>query len=118
MQTRGSELLKPGMTNHEWARIRPGVGRRAFKGVEDIGEFHATISNHAGGMGIRYNGGPQGSLNEPEMVLEKNMCIAYAPQIHVPGVAGCKIENTYVITDDGCESLGLWPYKDMPCIGL
>ncbi|MBI2832745.1 MAG: aminopeptidase P family protein [Chloroflexi bacterium] len=118
MQQKVAELLKPGITNHEWTRIRPNVGTRVFKGVADIKEFRATIQNHFGGMGIRYDDGPQTALDEPEMVLEKNMCVAYAPQIYVPGVAGAKIENTYRITDDGCESFCLWPYEDMPCIGL
>jgi len=117
MQQRAAELLKPGITTHEWTRLRPDMVS-PFKGIDDIAEFRASFQNHFGGMGIRYNGGPQASLDEPEMVLEKNMCIAYAPQIMVPGVAGCKIENTYVLTDDGCESFCLWPYEDMPCIGL
>ncbi|MFC1983562.1 M24 family metallopeptidase [Chloroflexota bacterium] len=117
MQQRVAGLLKPGITNHDWVRLRP-VQKGPLKGLKDIGEFRASFSNHFGGMGIRYNGGPQPSLEEPEMVLEKNMCLAYAPQINVPGVAGCKIENTYRITDDGCESFCLWPYEDIPCIGL
>ena len=68
-------------------------------------------------MGIRYNGAPQAMLTEPEMVLEKNMVLAYAAIISVKGVAGVKIENTYRITDTGSEALTVWPYDDIPIIG-
>ena len=125
MQHRAQELLKPGMTTHDYAKLRPIPKKEptnlllSFNSAEDVREFRKSLSfsNHFGSMGIRWNGAPQAILTEPEMVLEKNMVLAYAAACSVTGVAGVKIENTYRITDDGCEALTVWPYDDLPIIG-
>jgi len=116
IQHRAARLIKPGMTNHDIARMRP-IPPKPLKTLEDVKEYQMTFSNHFSGMGIRWNDAPQASLDEPEVVMEKNMTMAYAASCMVPGYAGVKIENTYAITDDGCEQLTLWPYDDMPIIG-
>jgi len=116
IQHRAARLIKPGMTTHDIARMRP-FPKKPLKTVEDIKEYRLSFSNHFSGMGIRWNDAPQAQLTEPEIVMEKNMTMAYAASCMVPGYAGCKIENTYAITDDGCEQLTMWPYDDMPIIG-
>ena len=117
MQRRAKKLLKPGMTTHEWAKLRPRP-TKPLKTVEDIQKYRLSWSNHFGGMGIRWNGGPQALLEEPDIPLEKNMVMAYAASCAVPGYAGCKIENTYRITDDGCEALTVWPFDEIPILGM
>ena len=126
MQHRAQDALKPGMTTHDYARLRPipkkGMANLLleFNRVEDVQDFRKSLSfsNHFGSMGIRWNGAPQAFLHEPETVLEKNMVLAYAAICSVKGVAGVKIENTYRITDDGAEALTVWPYDEIPVIGV
>ncbi|MFH0897165.1 MAG: M24 family metallopeptidase [Candidatus Bathyarchaeota archaeon] len=117
MQRRAKKLLKPGMTTHEWAKLRPRP-EKPLKTVEDVQKYRLSWSNHFGGMGIRWNGWPQASLDEPDIPLEKNMVMAYAASCAVLGYAGCKIENTYRVTDTGCEALTVWPYDEIPMLGV
>ena len=87
--------------------------------MEEIREFRATwYTNHFGGMGIRWDDAPTCTGGEPERVIEKNMCIAYHAIFSVEGYEGVAIENTYRITDNGCESLTKWPFEDLMVIGL
>ena len=109
--------IKPGITNHDLARARP-TPAKVLKTLEDVQEFRTTFANHFGGMGIRWNGAPMIRLNEPEIVLEKNMVVAFAYGFSVPGIEGVETENTYRITDDGYELMTKWPLDELIVIGL
>ena len=98
-------------------RICVGVVH-SVKSLEDLSEFRTTwYTNHFGGMGIRWEDAPTCTGNEPERVIEKNMCIAYHAIFCVEGYEGVAIENTYRITDTGCENLCKWPFEDLMVIG-
>ena len=57
--------------------------------------------------------------DDPEVVIEKNMTIAYHALFWAEGEAGgVAIENTYRVTETGCESLTKWPYEEIMVIGL
>jgi len=71
-----------------------------------------------GGMGIRLNGWPQASEKERELTIVPNMVFAYACANSVLGYGGAKIENTYAVTDTGCEALTVWPFDEIPILGL
>jgi Xaa-Pro aminopeptidase len=51
-------------------------------------------------------------------VLEKNMCFSYHILFWVEGGEGVGLENTYRITDTGCENLCLWPFEELQAIGM
>jgi Xaa-Pro aminopeptidase len=119
MQDRFRDLLKPGITTHDLAKWRPRPGEN-FKTPEQIKKWRATWSNHMGSTGIAWDSSPcYFSLDDPEIELEKNMVLAYHAMLHAQGEAGgVAIENTYRITETGCESLTKWPYEEIQIIGL
>ena len=111
------ELLKPGITTLDIDRSRP-FPPKSFKSLEDLREYRTTwYTNHFGGMGIRWDDAPTCTLDEPERVIEKNMCIAYHAIYCVKGYEGVAIENTYRITDTGCENLCKWPFDELMVLG-
>jgi len=47
------------------------------------------------------------------------MTVAYHALFWAEGEpGGIAIENTYVVTEDGCEALTKWPYEEIMVIGL
>lgn len=119
MQAKFSALLRPGITTHDLARWRPRPGEN-FKTAEQIEKWRATWSNHFGGMGIAWDSAPNcRTVDDPEIVLEKNMTIAYhALFSSASDAGGVAIENTYRITETGCEAMTKWPYEDVMILGL
>jgi Xaa-Pro aminopeptidase len=119
MQERMRSLLKPGITTRDLVRKRPKPGEN-LKTSAQIRKWRGTWANHLGGMGIAWDTPPYFyTLDDPEFVIEKNMTVAYHGIFHVSGEAGgMAIENTYAITDTGCESLTKWPYEEIMIIGL
>lgn len=111
------DLLKPGITTLDIDRSRP-FPPKSFKSLEDLREYRTTsYSNHFGGMGIRWDDAPTCTADEVERPIEKNMCIAYHSIHTVKGYEGVAIENTYRITDTGCENLCKWPFDDIIVLG-
>ncbi len=111
-------LLKPGITSLDIDKTRP-FPPKMFKGLEDIKQLRSTwYTNHFGGMGIRWDDAPTCTATEPEVVIEKNMCLAYHSIHCVKGYEGVAIENTYRVTDTGCELLTKWPFDDLMIVGL
>ncbi len=111
------DLLRPGITNHDVARLKP-TPEPSFKNLEDIVKFRTGWKNHLGGMGIAWYEAPYIDLEEPEVVLEKNMCFSYHILFWVEGGEGVGLENTYRITDTGCENLCKWPFEELQVIGI
>jgi len=121
LQHKVQELLKPGITNHDVARLRP-FPQKTPRSLEELrkihGEFMGTgFNNHFGGMGIRWDDAPVCNLSAPEITLEKNMIVAYHAIYRVEGGEGVATENSYRITDTGCELLCKWPYEDLMVVG-
>ena len=116
---RVKDLLKAGLSTREIARARPKPGEN-LKTAEQIRAWRGTWKNHFGGMGIAWDSSPYFDATEdPEFILEKNMTVAYHATFHVEGEAGgVAIENTYRITETGCEVLTQWPYEEIMTIGL
>jgi Xaa-Pro aminopeptidase len=46
------------------------------------------------------------------------MCIAYHTIFCVKDYEGVAIENTYRVTDNGCELLTKWPFDELMVVGL
>jgi len=119
MQFRVKDLLKAGLSTREIARARPRPGEN-LRTSEQIRAWRGTWSNHFGGMGIAWDSSPYyGSTEDPEFILEPNMTVTYHPTFGVQGEAGAAvIENTFRITETGCEVLTQWPYEEIMTIGL
>ncbi|MFC1971377.1 M24 family metallopeptidase [Chloroflexota bacterium] len=110
-------LLKPGITTLDIDRSRP-FPPKTFKSLTDLREYRSTTyQNHFGGMGIRWDDAPTCTGDEDERVIEKNMCIAYHAIYCVEGYEGIAIENTYRITETGCENLCKLPIEDIIILG-
>jgi Xaa-Pro aminopeptidase len=128
MQAKFEDLLKPGITTHELAEKKPRPGEN-LKTIEQIKQWRAQWSNHMGGMGIAWDSAPYfyDKEEDTEVVIEKNMTLAYHALFWAEGEAcgeacgeagGVAIENTYRVTETGCESLTKWPYEDIMILGL
>ena len=119
MCNRVEAFLKPGITTRDIEKLRLKPGEN-FKTSEQIKKWRGKWSNHFAGMGIAWDSAPYFySSDDPEIELERNMTIAYHALFHVEGEAGgVAIENTYRITETGCEVLTKWPYEEIMVIGL
>jgi len=119
MNDRVKAFLKPGITTRDIARLRPKPGEN-MKTPAQIKKWRGTWSNHFAGMGIAWDSAPYFySPDDPEIELGRNMTIAYHALFHVEGEAGgVAIENTFRITQTGCEILTKWPYEEIQVIGL
>jgi Xaa-Pro aminopeptidase len=119
MHTHVQGLLKPGLSTRELAESRPRPGEN-FQTPEQIKKWRSSWSNHFAGMGIAWDSGPYFyDKTDPEYILERNMTVAYHAQFYVEAEAGgIAIENTYRITETGCEALTRWPYEEIQILGL
>lgn len=119
MNNRVKDFLKPGITTRDIARLRPKPGEN-LKTPEQIKQWRGTWSNHFAGMGIAWDSAPYFyGPDDPEIELERNMTIAYHALFHVEGEAGgVAIENTFRITETGCEIMTKWPYEEIIVLGL
>ena len=116
---RVKDLLKAGLSTREISKARPKPGEN-LKTTEQIRAWRGTWKNHFGGMGIAWDSSPYfASTDDPEFILERNMTITYHARFNVQGEAGgVALENTYRITETGCEVLTQWPYEEIMTIGL
>jgi Xaa-Pro aminopeptidase len=119
MCDRVRDLLKAGLSTRNIAKSRPKPGEN-LRTPEQIKSWRGKWKNHFGGMGIAWDSSPYFyTTDDPEFTLEKNMTVAYHALFHVEGEAGgVAIENTYRITETGCEVLTQWPYEEIMIIGL
>jgi len=119
MNRRVQAMLKPGLSTREISKSRPKPGEN-MKTSAQIKKWRGTWKNHFGGHGIAWDSSPYFYTTEdPEFILERNMTFAYHALFSVKGDAGgVAIENTYRVTDTGCEVLTKWPFEEIMIIGL
>lgn len=90
-------MLRPGLPLEELVRTAKDAARE--NGFQD---FYPTHLGHSVGIGSHewpvLDVGAQG-------VLEAQMVITIEPGIYVPGVGGVRLEDEYLITEDGAERL-------------
>jgi Xaa-Pro aminopeptidase len=120
LHARFQSVLKPGITNHDLARLKPHHLVN-FKYPAQLMKFRIKFKNHLSGMGITWDSAPHFySTDDPEVVLEKNMTLAYHTLVYLEGheTGGIAIENTYRVTEKGWENLCKWPYEELMILGL
>ncbi len=92
------------------AVLRPGVALvdvdRACRDVIEAagyGEFFIHSTGH--GVGLDVHEAPRAAQTTPaDVTLEAGMTLTVEPGIYLPGETGLRIENTYIITDNGATS--------------
>ena len=90
------------------AAARPGVAcadlyQLALRIVEEEGlKQQAKFVGH--GVGLQINELPVLTPRSKE-ILEENMIFALEPKFVLPGIGAVGIENTYLVTAQGCEKL-------------
>jgi len=104
---------------HALAACRPGIttgdldaaARRHIAGAGYGGQFP-----HLLGHGVGLHGSGEGPVIEPEGedLLEPDMVITIEPGIYLPERGGVRVEETVLVTADGCRSLTHYPHSLTP----
>lgn len=94
---KAKEELKPGAT----CNYIDGIAR---KYIEDAGFGEEFLHSLGHGVGLDIHEYP--TLNTKcEDVLKEGMVVTIEPGIYIKNKFGIRIEDTYVITEDGCKSI-------------
>lgn len=96
-QLRAMELLKPGTA----CKAVDKAARDLIDEAGYTGRFGHGLG-HSLGLDIHEN--PRCSMTS-EAVLEPGIVMTNEPGIYLPGTCGCRIEDTVIITEDGCRRL-------------
>ncbi len=87
----------------------------------ELDEFARTIINRRGygeyfghslghGVGLDIHELPRLSFND-KTILQPGMVVTIEPGIYMPGIGGVRIEDTVLITENGCQVLTVLPKK-------
>ena len=96
---RAAEMTKPGMTGKE-------ADAFARDYIRQQGYGDAFLHQLGHGVGLNLSDGPRlGFIPTGENILQPNMVFTIEPGIYLPGFGGVRIEDTYMMTESGCQSL-------------
>jgi len=91
------------------AAIRPGAScgeidrvARSFLAEAGLGEWFSHGTGH--GVGLDVHEAPRLAMGREEL-LSAGMVVTVEPGIYLPGVWGIRIEDTVLVTEEGCEIL-------------
>lgn len=99
--------------------LRPGItGDEADKPANEVLAKHGYIHSSGEGRGCAHGTGMDPEEELPvigpgsPVVLAENMTFAFEITLLLPGVGGCRVEDTVVLRKDGPESLTNYPYTN------
>jgi Xaa-Pro aminopeptidase len=99
---------------------RPGVkagdlDQCARKTIEEngYGEYFSHSLGHGVGLEIHELPRIRSIGEDAEKILQAGMVITIEPGIYLPEVGGVRLEDTFLITSDGCESLTKRPFDPL-----
>ncbi len=104
-QQRAVDAVKPGKTCKEI----DAVARQSLLDV-GLGEFFTHGLGH--GIGLAVHELP-GVRSVSEVVLEPGMVITIEPGVYIPGETGCRVEDSVLVTADGCEKITRSDYQEI-----
>ncbi|MBX3171985.1 MAG: aminopeptidase P family protein [Candidatus Eremiobacteraeota bacterium] len=104
-QQRAVDAVKPGKTCKEI----DAVARQSLTDV-GLGEYFSHGLGH--GIGLAVHELP-GVRSTSEVVLEPGMVITIEPGVYIPGETGCRVEDSVLVTADGCEKLTRSNYQEI-----
>lgn len=98
-QKAGEEILRPGVKLKD-----VDTACRHIIDEAGYGEYFVHSTGH--GVGLDVHEAPRAAAQvSDDEVLREGMTLTVEPGIYLPGKTGLRIENTYVITAEGAESL-------------
>lgn len=104
-QQRAVEAVQPGKTCKEI----DAVARQHLQEA-GLGDYFTHGLGHGLGMAVHELPSVRSTS---DTLLEPGMVITIEPGVYIGGEAGCRIEDSVVVTASGCEKLTRTPYQDL-----
>lgn len=97
--------------------VRPGLAYGELDGIarnylaeHDLADYFVHSLGH--GVGLDIHEAP-GLRATSQGILEIGQVVTIEPGLYIPGKTGCRVEDTVVVTPDGCRSLNRFPKQAM-----
>lgn len=94
------EACKPGaLSSQLYQKAADVIDKAGYKGrfVHGLG--------HGIGLDVHEYPTLRAASDTPGIILKENMCVTLEPGIYIPGLGGVRLEDTVVLTKDGCKAL-------------